>query len=106
MDGLSPEAARARYDAGIRDSMWTKNLSPSLARTASHAIIQRPEYGGRKRQRAWANWLAENLPQFTFNSKRGWWQAPLSELGAAVEALPEGASRSAGVREYMKGEGR
>ncbi len=104
--GPSPEAQRAQYDAGIRDREWTRNLSPSLARTANYAIIQRPEFGGRKRQRAWADWLKVNLPQFTYDARRGWWQAPLAELVAAAEALPEGASRSKGVREYLKGEGK
>lgn len=99
---LSPEAQKAQYNAGIRDQLWTMNLSPALSRNAHHAIIIRPEFGGRQRQQAWADWIEKYLPQFEFNSTRNWWQAPLSELTTAAATLPEGAIKSKGAREYLE----
>jgi hypothetical protein len=96
---LSPEAEKAQRDAAGRMRGWW----PWLKRTSAKAIVTRPRNGGRRHQKAFAQWVAENLPDFRFNSKRNWWEADLADLPKAYEILsPDGVNVSDGVRDYLE----
>jgi hypothetical protein len=92
----SLRAQKARREAAIRAGDW----QPSVARTQTKAIVQRRS-GGRQRQRGFAEWVKVNLPTYTYNSKRGWWEAPLEELEAAVDTLGR-CNLSQGAKEYLE----
>lgn len=99
MSWLSPEAEKAQREAAGRRRGWW----PWLQRTESKAIVQRPWLGGRRRQRAFADWMRANLPAFTFDTRRNYWAAPLEELARAYEVLsPDGVNVSDGARAYLE----
>lgn len=91
---LSLRAQKARREAAVRASDWR----PTLARTKTKAIVQCPRKGGG--WRGFADLVREKLPAFTFNSRRGWWEAPLEELEAAYKALSP-CNLSQGAEEYL-----
>lgn len=68
----SLEAEKAVCVGEIRRRSWW----PRLARTTQHLIIILPRRGGR---RAFAAFMADRLPDFQFDGRRGWWTAPLTE---------------------------
>lgn len=74
MNDLSPKAQKA-VAAGEqrRRAYW-----PTLNRTETLLILERPHRfrkGGRK---AFADYVYKELPLFGFNSKRNYWEAPLT----------------------------
>jgi hypothetical protein len=96
---LSPEAAKAQFEAAGRMRGWW----PWLKRTSTKAILKRPRNGGYKHRKAFAQWVAENLTDFRFNSKRNWWEASLDYLPKAYEILrPDGVNVSDGVQDYLE----
>jgi hypothetical protein len=80
---LSPRAQKAKFEAAARARAWW----PSIARTASKAVVMRPSHGGRRHRQAFTAWMRVNLPAFSFDNKRNYWTAPLGELAAARETL-------------------
>jgi hypothetical protein len=97
--GLSPEAEKAQREATGRMRGWW----PWLKRTSTKAIVTRPRNGGRRHQKAFAQWVAENLPDFRFNSRRNWWEADLANLPKAYEILsPDGVNVSDGARGLLQ----
>jgi hypothetical protein len=96
---LSPEAEKAQREAAGRMRGWW----PWLHRTSTKAILKRPRNGGRRHRRAFAQWVAENLPEFRFNYKRNWWEADLTNLSKAYDVLsPDGVNISDGARDYLE----
>ena len=57
---------------------------PTVSRTETKAIVQRPIFGNRQ---SFGRLMRERLPQFQFDAQRDWWEAPIGELHAALEAL-------------------
>lgn len=92
----SPEAQKARQESTMR----ARGYWPGLARTSTRAIVCRPLRGGWQFQREFAQALGDLLPQFTFNSRRNWWEADLTELQTAHEALGR-IHLSDGAAEYL-----
>jgi hypothetical protein len=93
---LSPEAEKARREAAVR----ARGYWPRLSRTSDKAIVQRPRYGGRRQRVYFADNVSRFLPQFRFNSKRNWWEAPLGELEAAYQVL-QPVNLSDGARDAL-----
>lgn len=88
----SPDMAA---EAGPQEIPENLRFQPKLYRTKNLVIVLRPDGGDQKQ---FADYMKENLPQFKFNGKKNWWQAPISELSAAHNALkPCHVSRGAGA---------
>lgn len=101
---LSPEAQREMREARTRQAINARRLSCRLARTALSAVLMWPEGGGRQHREVVRRWVAKKLPAFVFNSRRNWWEAPLSELPAAAALLPA-ETLSAGVTAWLHEKG-
>ena len=88
---LSPEAQKAVGEARTRQRRWW----PTLARTEGRLIMHRPAFGG---GRSFAKFMAVQLPGFEFNSRRDWWEAPLTptnyELAVAANSVRLNRDRS------------
>jgi len=97
MTYLSPEAQKARRNAAARDTLYW----PTIARTSTKAIIQRPPTAHKRTQARVAGAIRENLPMFKFNSTRNWWESDLSNLQAAVEFFSPSVSLSKGAADYL-----
>ena len=75
MTAYSPDAQKAiRASELKRQSYW-----PGLAREGNKLILSHPHRGGQKARRDLATYVARELPEFQWDSKRGHWQAPLDE---------------------------
>jgi hypothetical protein len=99
LHSLSPRAQKAVETAKARDTSYRA----SLARTGDKAIVRRPRLIGYKTRQLFAQAMAANLPQFTFNQQRDWWEAPLDQLPAAYEEFKDfHANVSDGAREYLQ----
>jgi hypothetical protein len=91
------------------------NKSPIRGNLCQLRILAHAGWDGRQGDRPtpprWRSWLptpfrrslVEALPEFRFNSLRDWWEAPLSELAAAREALATGVHLSDGAQTYLEG---
>jgi len=97
---LSPEAQKAAEHSQAMSNIWDSRLSCRLSRTNDKAILQWPDYGGRRHRGIVRRWITKELPVFQFNDKRNWFEAPLDQLSAAAALLPE-YNVSQGVREYL-----
>ena len=83
---LSVEAEKAQQEGRDR----AKGFAPTLARTATSAVILRPRaYRGGPAARDFAKWVKVTLPQFAFDAKKDCWLAPLDQLSKAHAALTD-----------------
>jgi len=93
---LSPEAGKALSAAAGRSAMFV----PRLKRTNGKLLVLRPHSGNRG---AFAQFMAQRLPMFTFDSRYNWWSAELT-LENYEAAMQTGAWKvSDGVREWVDG---
>jgi hypothetical protein len=101
---LSPEAAKTAEQAAARHRARQTAMRVTLARTSDKAIIQRPAWRDSAHQKACADWIKANLPEFKFNSRTNWWEAPLSMLVPAAEKLKADGlcNISTGAQEYIE----
>ena len=97
---LSPEAEKAARESAGMSNLWASRLSCDLARTQDLAILAWPSYGGKPHRAKVRRWIAEHLPQFQFNNKLNRFEAPLDQIAAAADLLPE-HNVSQGAREYL-----
>ena len=97
---LSPEAEKAVRNSAGMTNVWASRLSFQLARTKDQAILSWPDYGGQPHRAKMRNWIAQNLPEFKFNNQLNRFEAPLDQLQAAADLLPE-LNVSPGAREYL-----
>lgn len=82
--------------------------APRIARTDDKTILLRPENKARGNMAYWTEHIKMYLPGFTWNSRKGWWEGPLSDMQKAKEILYKYAGgpvdMTDGAREYLKGD--
>lgn len=101
-DELSPRAQKAKHQAAGRQ----RGYNPTLARTSTRLILQRPTRGGRGYQNDFAGWVGRTLPAFRFDPKRNRWEAELSEANyEAVMAADTELNISDGAKAWYVEQG-
>ena len=98
--GLSPEAEKAAEQSHAMSNVWASRLSCQVARTQDMAILLWPDYGGRDHRANVRRWITQHLPAFTFNPKLNRFEAPLDQLQAAADLVPD-HNVSQGARQYL-----